>query len=97
MLLPDRVGLLHPRAELVVHIRERVQPEQVRDFATIGELALDGSVRPVKERSLSAMAPTRYSRNANSLLLSSARQTTTSPSSAIAATQADRSSSVGGR
>src|SRR5258708_2531608 len=38
--LPIAVGLLVATGQLL--------PEQLRDFATIGELALDGSVRPIK-------------------------------------------------
>src|SRR5713226_31577 len=38
--LPIALGLLVATGQLL--------PEQLRDFATVGELALDGSVRPVK-------------------------------------------------
>src|SRR5437867_9443062 len=38
--LPIALGLLVATGQLL--------PEQLRDFATIGELALDGSVRPIK-------------------------------------------------
>src|SRR4029077_16728014 len=34
----------------------QVLPEQLRDFATVGELALDGSVRPIKGALSMAMA-----------------------------------------
>src|SRR5437667_6459977 len=38
--LPIALGLLVATGQ--------IQPEQLRDFATLGELALDGSVRPIK-------------------------------------------------
>src|SRR3954447_23727181 len=38
--LPIALGLLVATGQLL--------PEQLRDFASVGELALDGSVRPVK-------------------------------------------------
>src|SRR5207237_10623970 len=38
--LPIALGLLVATGQLL--------PEQLKDFATVGELALDGSVRPVK-------------------------------------------------
>src|SRR5919201_2190453 len=38
--LPIALGLLVATGQLL--------PEQLRDFATLGELALDGSVRPIK-------------------------------------------------
>src|SRR5438309_8613038 len=46
--LPIALGLLVATGQLL--------PEQLRDFATIGELALDGSVRPVKGALSIAMA-----------------------------------------
>src|SRR5262245_28847991 len=46
--LPIALGLLVATGQLL--------PEQIRDFATIGELALDGSVRPVKGALSIAMA-----------------------------------------
>src|SRR5207244_9998799 len=46
--LPIALGLLVATGQLL--------PEQLRDFATIGELALDGSVRPVKGPLSMAMA-----------------------------------------
>jgi magnesium chelatase family protein len=46
--LPIALGLLVATGQL--------RPEQIRDFATVGELALDGSVRPVKGALSMAMA-----------------------------------------
>src|SRR5712672_380089 len=46
--LPIALGLLVATGQLL--------PEHLRDFATIGELALDGSVRPVKGVLAMAMA-----------------------------------------
>ena len=46
--LPIALGLLVATGQLL--------PEQLRDFATVGELALDGSVRPVKGVLSMAMA-----------------------------------------
>src|SRR5215510_14963597 len=46
--LPIALGLLVATGQLL--------PEQLRDFATTGELALDGSVRPVKGALSMAMA-----------------------------------------
>src|SRR2546429_3354848 len=46
--LPIALGLLTATGQLL--------PEQVRDFATVGELALDGSVRPVRGALSMAMA-----------------------------------------
>src|SRR5437773_573617 len=46
--LPIALGLLVATGQLL--------PEQLRDFATAGELALDGSVRPVKGALSLAMA-----------------------------------------
>src|SRR5947208_7142605 len=46
--LPIALGLLVATGQLL--------PEQLRDFATVGELALDGSVRPVKGALSMAMA-----------------------------------------
>jgi magnesium chelatase family protein len=46
--LPIALGLLVATGQLL--------PEQLRDHATVGELALDGSVRPVKEALSMAMA-----------------------------------------
>lgn len=46
--LPIALGLLVATGQLL--------PEQLRDFATVGELALDGSVRPVKGALSIAMA-----------------------------------------
>src|SRR5437660_4105218 len=46
--LPIALGLLVATGQLL--------PEQVRDFAVVGELALDGSVRPVKGALAMAMA-----------------------------------------
>jgi len=46
--LPIALGLLVATGQLL--------PEQIKDFATVGELALDGSVRPVKGALSMAMA-----------------------------------------
>jgi len=46
--LPIALGLLVATGQLM--------PEQLRDFATVGELALDGSVRPIKGALAMAMA-----------------------------------------
>jgi magnesium chelatase family protein len=46
--LPIALGLLTATGQLL--------PEQLRDFATVGELALDGSLRPVKGALSMAMA-----------------------------------------
>src|SRR5213593_4255331 len=46
--LPIALGLLVATGQLL--------PEQLRDFATVGELALDGSVRPIKGALSMAMA-----------------------------------------
>src|SRR5579864_2337820 len=46
--LPIALGLLVATGQLL--------PEQLHDFATLGELALDGSVRPVKGALSMAMA-----------------------------------------
>jgi len=46
--LPIALGLLVATGQLL--------PEQLRDFATVGELALDGTVRPVKGALAMAMA-----------------------------------------
>jgi magnesium chelatase family protein len=46
--LPIALGLLVATGQLL--------PEQLRDFATVGELALDGSVRPIKGALSLAMA-----------------------------------------
>src|SRR6516164_6599745 len=46
--LPIALGLLVATGQLL--------PEQLKDFATVGELALDGSVRPVKGALSMAMA-----------------------------------------
>src|SRR5579885_809113 len=46
--LPIALGLLVATGQL--------HPDQLRDFATVGELALDGSVRPVKGALSMAMA-----------------------------------------
>src|SRR5438552_14170293 len=46
--LPIALGLLVATGQLL--------PEQLRDFATLGELALDGNVRPVKGALSMAMA-----------------------------------------
>src|ERR1700756_1422745 len=46
--LPIALGLLVATGQLL--------PEQLKDFATVGELALDGSVRPVKGALSIAMA-----------------------------------------
>src|SRR5262249_27089169 len=46
--LPIALGLLVATGQLL--------PEQLRDFATVGELALDGSVRPIKGALSIAMA-----------------------------------------
>jgi magnesium chelatase family protein len=48
--LPIALGLLVATGQLL--------PEQLRDFATMGELALDGSVRPIKGALSVAMAAT---------------------------------------
>jgi magnesium chelatase family protein len=49
--LPIALGLLVATGQLL--------PEQLRDFATMGELALDGSVRPIKGALSMAMACAR--------------------------------------
>jgi magnesium chelatase family protein len=49
--LPIALGLLVATGQLL--------PEQLKDFATVGELALDGSVRPVKGALSMAMAAAR--------------------------------------
>src|SRR5229473_1580339 len=46
--LPIALGLLVATGQLL--------PEQLREFATVGELALDGSVRPIKGALSMAMA-----------------------------------------
>jgi magnesium chelatase family protein len=46
--LPIALGLLVATGQLL--------PEQLRDFATVGELALDGSIRPIKGALSMAMA-----------------------------------------
>src|ERR671936_281724 len=46
--LPIAIGLLVATGQLL--------PEQLKDFATVGELALDGSVRPIKGALSMAMA-----------------------------------------
>src|SRR6266436_10179160 len=46
--LPIALGLLVATGQLL--------PEQLRDFAFVGELALDGSVRPIKSALSMAMA-----------------------------------------
>src|SRR5215470_8125911 len=46
--LPIALGMLVSTGQLL--------PEQLRDFATVGELALDGSVRPVRGALSMAMA-----------------------------------------
>ena len=46
--LPIALGMLVATGQLL--------PEQLRDFATMGELALDGSVRPIKGALSMAMA-----------------------------------------
>src|SRR5437763_16269118 len=46
--LPIALGMLVATGQLL--------PEQLRDFATVGELALDGSVRPIKGALSVAMA-----------------------------------------
>src|SRR5271155_937525 len=50
--LPIALGLLVATGQLL--------PERMRDFATIGELALDGSVRPVKGALSIAMAAAQH-------------------------------------
>src|SRR5204862_6893532 len=49
--LPIALGLLVATGQLL--------PEQLKDFATVGELALDGSVRPIKGALSMAMAAAR--------------------------------------
>jgi magnesium chelatase family protein len=51
--LPIALGLLVATGQLL--------PEQLRDFATVGELALDGSVRPIKGALSMAMAAAQRS------------------------------------
>src|SRR5713226_2425637 len=46
--LPIALGMLVATGQLL--------PEQLRDFATVGELALDGSIRPIKGALSVAMA-----------------------------------------
>src|SRR5438046_5207504 len=46
--LPIALGLLVATGQLL--------PEQLRDFATVGELALDGTLRPVKGALAMALA-----------------------------------------
>lgn len=50
--LPIALGMLVATGQL--------QPERVQDFATIGELALDGSIRPVKGALSIAMAAAQH-------------------------------------
>src|SRR5947208_2419213 len=50
--LPIALGLLVATGQLL--------PEQLKDFATVGELALDGSVRPVKGALSMAMAAAQH-------------------------------------
>jgi magnesium chelatase family protein len=50
--LPIALGLLVATGQLL--------PEQLRDFATVGELALDGSLRPVKGALSMAMAASEH-------------------------------------
>jgi magnesium chelatase family protein len=50
--LPIALGLLVATGQLL--------PEQLRDFATVGELALDGSVRPIKGALSMAMAAAQH-------------------------------------
>jgi hypothetical protein len=47
-LKKDAGGFDLPIALALLVATEQLRPEQLRDFATVGELALDGSVRPVK-------------------------------------------------
>src|SRR2546430_3921486 len=56
--LPIALGLLVATGQIL--------PEQLRDFATIGELALDGSIRPVK--GVLSMAMAASSRGVTKLL-----------------------------
>src|SRR5438128_5200550 len=60
--LPIALGLLVATSQLL--------PEQLRDFATAGELALDGSVRPIKGALSVAMAAAQ--RGVKKLLVPSA-------------------------
>jgi magnesium chelatase family protein len=57
--LPIALGLLVATGQLL--------PEQLRDFATLGELALDGSVRPIK--GALSMAMTAAARGVRKLLV----------------------------
>ena len=60
--LPIALGLLVATGQLL--------PEQLRDFATMGELALDGSVRPIK--GALSMAMTAAERGINKMLVPAA-------------------------
>src|SRR5215467_12879034 len=60
--LPIALGLLVATGQLL--------PEQLKDFATVGELALDGGVRPVKGALSMAMAA--EARNVPKLLVPAA-------------------------
>src|SRR4029077_4595824 len=60
--LPIALGLLVATGQLL--------PEQLKDFATVGELALDGSVRPIKGALSMAMAAA--ARNVPKLLVPAA-------------------------
>jgi magnesium chelatase family protein len=60
--LPIALGLLVATGQLL--------PEQLRDFATVGELALDGSIRPIKGALSIAMSAAE--RNIGKLLVPSA-------------------------
>jgi magnesium chelatase family protein len=55
-LKKDAGGFDLPIALALLVATEQLRPEQLRDFAMVGELALDGSVRPVKGALSMAMA-----------------------------------------
>jgi magnesium chelatase family protein len=55
-LKKDAGGFDLPIALALLVATEQLRPEQLKDFATVGELALDGSVRPVKGALSMAMA-----------------------------------------
>jgi magnesium chelatase family protein len=55
-LKKDAGGFDLPIALALLVATEQLRPEQLKDFATVGELALDGSVRPIKGALSMAMA-----------------------------------------
>src|SRR5579872_3536304 len=55
-LKKDAGGFDLPIALALLVATEQLLPEQIKDYAMVGELALDGSVRPVKGALSMAMA-----------------------------------------